>query len=70
MGAAAATGAAVALGTKLGLEAGSALTKKATILEMVKGSRHSDVNPDRVPSPDMTLIHSITEIGDLQSTLE
>jgi hypothetical protein len=49
----------------------SAVTQqKGMVVDMIKESPHADVTTDRVPSPDINLIHNMTEIGDLQSPLE
>lgn len=48
-------GAGVFVGTatsKLGLTAGSAITKNADLSDIIKESKHSDPNVDNIPSPD------------------
>lgn len=70
IGGAAVSAGAVALSTKLGIDIGRAAAKKDVVLNMIKESPHVNTNPERIPSPDINIIHNMTEIGDLQSPLE
>lgn len=61
-------GAGVFVGTatsKLGLTAGSAITKNADLSDIIKESKHSDPNVDNIPSPDEPnfTVNSPTPLG-------
>jgi len=49
---------------------GHAITKQAGIKDMIKNSKHSNPDPDSIPSPGGTHIHSMIENGELNSPLE
>jgi|HubBroStandDraft_4_1064222.scaffolds.fasta_scaffold45200_3 hypothetical protein len=66
------TGAAV-VGLQTGLKVGNALNKNMDLnkdLEsVIKNSPHADPNPERIPSPDNSFIHSPLE-NELTSPLK
>jgi hypothetical protein len=55
---------------KIGLHAGESILTHVNFKEALKQSRYGDPTINRVPSPDMTLIHSSIESGDFNSPLE
>jgi hypothetical protein len=64
------TSAMATAGAKAGLEIGKALIDNIDIVQSVKDSKHSNPDPDRIPSPDIDIINSALENGDLISPLE
>jgi Cytochrome C and Quinol oxidase polypeptide I len=59
-----------AAGTSVGLQAGKSITKNVGILDLIKNSKHSDTNIERVPSPDPFIINSPVETIDNSTPLE
>jgi len=55
---------------KVGLKIGENILAHVNFQDSLEKSRHSNPDPTRVPSPDMTLISSKLEIGELNSPLE
>lgn len=52
---------------KVGLEAGAAITKNLDLSKSIKGSQHSNTDPDQIPSPEETnfSINSPLDEGDI-----
>lgn len=63
-------GAVSAIGTKIGLGVGNSITKNMDIKNIIKNSPHADLNPDRIPSPDMNFINSPLERNELTSPIQ
>lgn len=72
LGTAVITGGALALSSSIGAEIGKSIAQqhKDSVVKMIKESAHADTNPDRVPSPDINIIHNMAETGDITSPLE
>jgi hypothetical protein len=49
---------------------GDSILAHVNFKDTIENSRHGNPNPNRIPSPDMTLISSKIETGDLNSPLE
>lgn len=62
--------AVTAAGTVVGIEIGKGIVNNANLSESIKKSKHSDLNVDRVPSPDDTMINCPLEANDDTSPLE
>lgn len=55
------TAATTAVGTKIGFNLGTAISKNVDINTMIKNSAHANPQPDRIPSPDPNIIPSPLE---------
>ena len=64
------TTAVSAIGVKVGLWVGKAITNNMGIEKDIKYSPHAEPNPDRIPSPDMSFINSPLERNELTSPLQ
>jgi hypothetical protein len=62
------TAAAVAAGTKAGLDAGKAFSENFNYSSAIKNLPHSNPQIDRIPSPDMDMIRSVLEPSEIRSS--
>jgi len=65
-----ATTTVIAIGSKVGLDLGTSISRNMDLTDAIKNSKHGNVDPDKIPSPDGDEIRCPLEQGDMLSPLE